>query len=60
MLPLSLLKGATPTITVNGKVCSAAFSITPGGIGVGGWCSLENLKGGTRRVVSGHIVSEGP
>jgi hypothetical protein len=49
----------TPTLSVEGKVCSAKVSLTPLGIGMGGTCSLENIGNGTRRNVSGRVVSEG-
>lgn len=49
----------TPTASVSGKVCSAALSVTPLGIGLAGGCSLENIGAGTSRVVSGRIVDEG-
>lgn len=48
----------TPTLSVSGKICSASLSITPFGIGLGGGCSPENIGTGTRRIVSGRIVSE--
>jgi hypothetical protein len=49
----------TPTIAMSGKVCSAAFTVTPIGIGLGGGCSFENIGAGTTRIVSGKIMSEG-
>ena len=49
----------TPTLSVSGKVCSASLSVTPFAVGLGGGCSLENIGGAARRIVSGHIVSEG-
>jgi hypothetical protein len=48
----------TPTVSVAGKVCSAALAITPVGVSIGGGCSLENIGSGTRRTVSGRIVRE--
>jgi hypothetical protein len=49
----------TPTLSVEGKVCSAKVSLTPLGIGIGGTCSLENIGNGTSRRVSGRVVTEG-
>ena len=48
-----------PTLSVSGRICSASLSITPMGIGLGGGCSPENIGTGTRRIVSGRILSEG-
>jgi hypothetical protein len=50
----------TPTLSVSGKICSAAVSPTPVGVSVGGGCSLENIGTRTTRTVSGRILSEGP
>jgi hypothetical protein len=47
-----------PTLSISGKICSASLRITPLGIGLGGGCSPENVGTGTRRIVSGRIVSE--
>jgi hypothetical protein len=49
----------TPTLTIEGKVCSVGVGVTPLGVGIGGGCSLENIGTGTMRIVSGRIVSEG-
>jgi hypothetical protein len=49
----------TPTLSVSGKVCSASLSLSPTGVGVSGACSVENAGNPARRIVSGHIVSEG-
>ena len=49
----------TPTLEMQGKVCSVALTITPLGVGLGGGCSLENIGAHATRVVSGRIVSEG-
>jgi hypothetical protein len=49
----------TPTLTVNGKICNIAVTLTPMGVGAGGGCSFENIGRGTRRTVSGRILSEG-
>jgi hypothetical protein len=49
----------TPTVSVSGKVCSAALGVTPLGIGISGGCSLENIGTGSTRVVSGRILDEG-
>ncbi len=48
-----------PTVSIRGKVCSAALSATPVGIGIAGSCSFENIGSHATRVVSGHIVREG-
>jgi len=49
----------TPTLEMEGKVCSVALTITPLGVGLGGGCSFENVGAHATRVVSGRIVSEG-
>jgi hypothetical protein len=49
----------TPTLSVRGKSCSAALTVTPLGVGLGGGCSLENIGTPATRIVSGRIVSEG-
>jgi hypothetical protein len=49
----------TPTLSVNGTICTATIAVTPVGIGIAGGCSFENIGTGERRVVAGRIVSEG-
>jgi hypothetical protein len=48
-----------PALTVNGKVCSATFAVTPMGISIGGLCSPENIGMPEHRIVWGKIVREG-
>ncbi len=48
-----------PALTVNGKVCSATFAVTPMGLSIGGLCSPENIGMPEHRIVSGKILHEG-
>ena len=48
-----------PTLSVSGKICSAALSVSPVGVSIAGGCSPENVGTHAARVVSGRIVSEG-